>query len=160
MAHEMFSDVVDPSVSAGTRKWYTVPLSILAHVAAVIATVVTPLVAMNGVPSPQSVIVFVPPPPAKLPSVPPPPAELPKRPLLPMVTFPVSTNPIPLQAPDGITAEPLPPRLAPEGGVGALPSTVAKLGAGSLSAPAPPTQIVRPGGDIGVLRPDRGARPE
>jgi protein TonB len=161
MAREMFGDVVDPSVSVGTKKWYTVPLSILAHVAAVIGLVVTPLVAMNGVPTPQSVIVFVPAPPAKLPAAPPPPAELPKRPPMPMTTLLVSANLIPLQAPHGIIAEPPPLRLAPESGVAsALPSTVASLGAGSLSAAPPsPTQIVRPGGDIKEPRKIHDARP-
>ena len=35
MPRDMFGDVVDPSIKLGSQKWYTVPLSILAHVAAV-----------------------------------------------------------------------------------------------------------------------------
>ena len=27
----MFGDIVDPSVKVGTKQWYTVPLSVLAH---------------------------------------------------------------------------------------------------------------------------------
>ena len=32
MPRDMFGDVVDPSIKLGSQKWYTVPLSILAHV--------------------------------------------------------------------------------------------------------------------------------
>ena len=32
MPKDMFGDVVDPSIKVGSQKWYTVPLSILAHV--------------------------------------------------------------------------------------------------------------------------------
>ena len=32
MPREMFGDVVDPSIKVGSQKWYTVPLSIIAHV--------------------------------------------------------------------------------------------------------------------------------
>ena len=35
MPRDMFGDVVDPSIKVGSQKWYTVPLSILAHVVAV-----------------------------------------------------------------------------------------------------------------------------
>ena len=33
MPRDMFGDVVDPSIKLGSQKWYTVPLSIVAHVA-------------------------------------------------------------------------------------------------------------------------------
>ena len=32
MPRDMFGDVVDPSVKLGSQKWYTVPLSVAAHV--------------------------------------------------------------------------------------------------------------------------------
>ena len=33
----MFGDVVDPSIKVGTKKWYTIPLSILVHTVVVAA---------------------------------------------------------------------------------------------------------------------------
>ena len=39
----MFGDVVDPSVKVGTKQWYTVPLSILAHFVVLFLLVVIPL---------------------------------------------------------------------------------------------------------------------
>ncbi len=35
MAREMFGDVVKPSITVGSKQWYTLPLSILAHVAVI-----------------------------------------------------------------------------------------------------------------------------
>ena len=32
MPREMFGDVVNPSIRVGSQKWYTVPLSVFAHV--------------------------------------------------------------------------------------------------------------------------------
>ena len=43
MPREMFGDVTDPTVRVGTKQWYTVPLSILAHTVALFALVVIPL---------------------------------------------------------------------------------------------------------------------
>jgi hypothetical protein len=72
----MFRDVVNPSIKVGTRKWYTIPLSILTHSVVLIALIVIPLLAYTGIPTPQSVMAFVstPPPP---PPPPPPPREPP-----------------------------------------------------------------------------------
>ena len=39
----MFGDIVDPSVKVGTQQWYTVPVSILVHTAAVLALIVHPV---------------------------------------------------------------------------------------------------------------------
>jgi hypothetical protein len=46
----MFGDVVDPSIKVGSQKWYTVPVSILAHVVLVGAIVIIPLMAMDACP--------------------------------------------------------------------------------------------------------------
>ena len=43
MAREMFGDVVKPSISVGSKQWYTLPLSILAHVALIAVLIVIPL---------------------------------------------------------------------------------------------------------------------
>ena len=75
MPRDLFGEIVDPSVKLGTKQWYTVPLSILAHFAALFALVVVPLMATDMLPTPESVMAFVvtPPPP---PPPPPPPAPV------------------------------------------------------------------------------------
>src|SRR3954467_1578874 len=62
----MFGDVVDPSIKLGSQKWYTVPLSILAHVALFAAVIIIPLMATDVLPTPPSMMAFVgaPPPPS------------------------------------------------------------------------------------------------
>ena len=46
----MFGDIVRPSVNVGTRRWYTVPLSIAIHAAAILAAVIIPLMAYDVLP--------------------------------------------------------------------------------------------------------------
>ena len=43
MPRDMFGDVVTPSIKVGSQKWYTVPLSIIAHVAIFAAIIIIPL---------------------------------------------------------------------------------------------------------------------
>src|SRR5919201_799707 len=69
----MFGDIVEPSIKVGSKKWYTVPLSIIAHTAIIAALIIIPLMATDVLPTPTSMMAFVaaPPPP---PPPPPPPA--------------------------------------------------------------------------------------
>ena len=102
MPRDLFGDVTRPSISIGNRKWYTLPVSLLSHVAIVAAVVVVPLLATSVLPSPletiESFIIIepvVPPPPplppekAKITETPPPDPDIP-----------------PVTAPNGITQEP------------------------------------------------------
>ena len=59
MAREMFGDVVKPSISVGSKQWYTLPLSILAHVAVIAVLIVIPLLATDILPTPPSMMAFV-----------------------------------------------------------------------------------------------------
>ena len=59
MAREMFGDVVKPSISVGSKQWYTLPLSILAHVAVIGVLIVIPLLAADILPTPPSMMAFV-----------------------------------------------------------------------------------------------------
>ena len=52
MAREMFGDVVKPSITVGSKQWYTLPLSILAHVAVIGVLIVIPLLAADVLPTP------------------------------------------------------------------------------------------------------------
>ncbi len=69
MAHDMFGDIVDPSIKVGSRSWYTVPLSIIVHTGILVAVVIIPLMAADVLPVPPAMMnAFVaaapPPPPA------------------------------------------------------------------------------------------------
>ena len=46
----MFGDVVKPSITVGSKQWYTLPLSILAHVAVIAILIVIPLLAADVLP--------------------------------------------------------------------------------------------------------------
>ena len=66
MAREMFGDVVKPSITVGSKQWYTLPLSILAHVAVIAVLIVIPLLATDILPTPPEMMgafVAAPPPP-------------------------------------------------------------------------------------------------
>ena len=52
MPRDMFGDVVDPSIKLGSQAWYTVPLSILAHVVLFAAVIIIPLMAADVLPTP------------------------------------------------------------------------------------------------------------
>ena len=58
-AGQMFGDISNPSVRVGSRKWYTVPLSIVAHVVVLGAIVIIPLMAADALPTPASMMAFV-----------------------------------------------------------------------------------------------------
>lgn len=148
MRREMFEDVVEPSVGAGARKWYSIPLSIVSHVVLVAALVIAPLTATDMFPTPQSVLVFAMAPPA--PSVPPPVAL---TVLVPVAeTTALNANAAPLSAPEGIHAElpatlaaaAPPPPLSPSGpAVAMAPQTSVTL----ATAP-PPTGPIPVGGAV------------
>src|SRR5437588_229795 len=69
----MFGDIVEPSIKVGSKKWYTVPLSIIVHTVIIAALIIIPLMAFDALPTPPAMMAFVaaPPPP---PPPPPPPA--------------------------------------------------------------------------------------
>ena len=52
MPRDMFGDIVEPSIKVGSKKWYTVPLSILVHTVIIGAVVIIPLMAADVLPTP------------------------------------------------------------------------------------------------------------
>ncbi len=58
MPRDMFGDVVESSIKVGSQKWYTVPLSILAHIALFAAVIIVPLMAADVLPTPPSMLAF------------------------------------------------------------------------------------------------------
>ena len=153
MPRDMFGDVVDPSIKVGSQKWYTVPLSIAAHVFVFAAIIIIPLMATDVLPTPPSMMAFVasPPPP---PPPPPPPAPAVAQPKVQPVQ--VNPNAAPIEAPKEIKPEVSVPSVGEgvpggvEGGVpgGVIGGVVGGLPSAPPPPPPPPTAPVRVGGNI------------
>ena len=153
MSHDMFDDVVRPSVRVGTR-WYSVPLSVLTHSLLLGALIVAPLLATGELPMPRTTIdVILPPEPPLPPDVPvlnatPPPAP----------EVDIDFNAAPIDAPEGLKPEP-PPRLTPT--VGGLVPTAPSFGnMTAILAPQVAPQVpVRVGWQHQTSREDQIRRP-
>jgi len=161
----MFGDVVESSIKVGSQKWYTVPLSIIAHVALFAAVIIIPLMATDVLPTPPSMMAFVasaPPPP---PPPPPPPAPAVAQPKV----VPVTPNPnaAPIEAPKEIKPEVAPPSVGVgvaggvEGGIpgGVVGGVVGGLPEAPPPPPPPPTAPVRVGGNIKTPSKTRDVKP-
>ncbi len=99
MPRDLFGDVTDPSVKVGSRKWYTVPVSLAFHTVAVLIVFIVPLMATGALPVPHDAVIFVPVALAPLPA--PPPvhrADAPKP--------AVNKHAAPIETPDTIASEP------------------------------------------------------
>ena len=138
MPRDLFGDVTRPSVSVGTRKWYTVPVSLLTHSAIVFALVVIPLLATVAVPKPwQSVTVIF-----DVDSVPPPPPPPPDRPDKPAEDPPPNTPPTPTAAPTGFAPEP--PEVIAEAPDERGPGFVPGIPFTPITTPPPPPDAAPP----------------
>jgi len=73
MVRDMFSDVREPSIKAGSQQRYTVAMSVIVHTAIIAAVMIIPLVATDVLPTPPVMTVFVstPVPPSLPPPAPP-----------------------------------------------------------------------------------------
>jgi protein TonB len=149
----MFGDVVDPSIKVGSQKWYTVPLSIIAHVVLFGAVIIIPLMATDVLPTPPSMMAFVGAPPTPPPPPPPPPSAAPP----PKTPTPIANpNAAPIEAPKQIipetpsvgVSEGVPGGV--EGGVpgGVMGGVVGGLPEAPPPPPPPPQAPVRVGGAI------------
>ena len=101
MPRDLFGDVTRPSISVGNRKWYTVPVSLFSHAAAVALIIALPLLAPGILPlvladNELRLITIVPPSPPPLP---------PERTRQPVTDQPANDPAIPIEAPAGISAE-------------------------------------------------------
>ena len=153
MPREMFGDVVDPSIKVGSQKWYTVPLSIIAHVVLFAAVIIIPLMATDMLPTPPSMMAFVGAPPTPPPPPPPPPSAAPP----PKTPQPVANpNAAPIEAPKQIVPETPSVGISEgvpggvEGGVpgGVMGGVVGGLPEAPPPPPPPPQAPVRVGGAI------------
>jgi protein TonB len=150
----MFGDVVDPSIKVGSQKWYTVPLSVAAHVFVFAAIIIIPLLATDVLPTPPTMMAFAAsPPPPPLPP-PPPPAPAVQQPKVQPVQ--VNPNAAPVEAPKEIKPEVSVPSVGEgvpggvEGGVpgGVVGGVVGGLPSAPPPPPPPPQAPVRVGGAI------------
>ena len=151
-ARQMFGEIASPTIRVGSRKWYTVPLSIVAHVVAIGAVVVVPLMATDVLPTPATMMAFVAPPPPP-PVIEPPPRPRPAVAPEPPPVVAVNENDVPVVAPDAIFEE-TGFDLSTAGGVegGVVGGVVAGRIVGGINEPPPPPppppEPVRVGGNI------------
>jgi protein TonB len=160
---DMFGDVVESTIKLGSQKWYTVPLSILAHVVLFAAVIIIPLMATDVLPTPPTMMAFVgaaPPPPPPPPPPPAPPVAQPK-----VVPQQVNPNAAPIEAPKEIIPEPAKGVEGVPGGVeGGVPGGVVGGVVGGLPEappppPPPPSAPVRVGGNIKQPTKTKDVRP-
>lgn len=148
MAHGLFDDVVDPSVHVGTHPWYSVPLSIVAHVVLVAALIVVPFVGSYGFPTPETVLAFAAPPAAP---APPPALEVAPVPAA-LVSTVLRPDAAPLEAPDRITEAPPTIATVPHS---AAPSLLVSAGADLVLVPptsATPLMVPDPPASAAPIR--------
>lgn len=108
MPRDLFGDVTRPSISVGSRKWYTLPVSLLSHSAIVAALVALPILAPAIMPS-----VFADDDLTLITAVVPPTPPLPPRPRpTEVIEPPPISSGAPIEAPAGINPE----KPAPESG--------------------------------------------
>lgn len=142
MAGQMFGEIANPSIKIGAQKWYTVPVSILAHVVAIAAVVIVPLLAAEALPQVPSMMAFV--------AAPPPPPPAAQAVEAPVVD--INPNAAPIEAPAQIAPETgfdLSSVSGVEGGIAG--GVVGGIVGGLLEAPPPPPpppEPVRVGGNI------------
>ena len=152
MPKDMFGDVVEPSIKVGSQKWYTVPVSILVHMVVVGGVIIVPLMAMDALPEPSSMMAF-----AAAPT--------------PTPTPVTNPNAAPIEPPKEIKPEAPAPPVANvgvgvpggvEGGIpgGALGGVVGGLPSAPPPPPPPaPTAPVRVGGNIAPPKKTRDVKP-
>ena len=153
MPRDLFGDVVHPAVGLGSRKWYTLPLSILVHTLVIAAVVIVPLMAADVLPAPPAMMAFV------TPAPPPPPPPPPAPPVASTPRPPLAVNPDapPGDAPTGVRPETglEPEATAGEGMEGGLPDGVqGSILHGLPEAPPPP-----PPAPAAPIRVSQGIRP-
>ena len=150
MPRDLFGHLTHPSVSVGSRKWYTLPLSLISHSAIVLALIAIPILAPAAMPSvfadnePYRIIDVVPPTP------PPPP-----RPRTEPIQH-VDPASFPTDVPVGIGPEKPPVETGWESEIG-VGTVVMNVDPGVIGPPPAPKQDAPPApvrpGFLGVRTP-------
>jgi protein TonB len=147
----MFRDVVDPSITVGARKRYSVPFSIVVHVLAFLIALIVPLIAPDVLPMPPQMLAFLSAAPG--PALPPPPPRAGRR---SKVADDINLAAAAATAPHDIGPEapfesPLDASSIPVGVVEGIPEAVVYAPT-AQPVPVPPTPVV-PVRAIGGIRP-------
>lgn len=132
MPRDLFGDVTRPSISIGSRKWYTLPLSLFSHSAIVVFLIALPILAPAVMPS-----VFADDDPTwittSLPTPPPPPVKHEN-----VVTPPPNGPEAPTQAPTGFAPERPPIETGWEDANGSMNRIIGDFDKDAVFAPPPP----------------------
>ena len=142
MPRDLFGDVTRPSISIGSKKWYTLPVSLISHSAIVLALIAIPILAPAVMPSvfADNEMKFI-----KIDLPKPPPAPRPIDTIKPVA----NPNAAPIEPPDKISPEPAdPPEFVDKpiaGVVGGTDIAEVELVAPPPPKPVLPPQAVRPG---------------
>jgi len=153
MPRDLFGDVACPPAGFRSRKWYSLPLSILAHALVVAAAVIVPLMAADALPVPPSMMAFLA---AAAPPPPPPPPSPAASPVRPRTREAVNPDAPPTKAPVGVHPERgiEPEPSAGTGVEGGLPNGVQ----GSILSGLPETPPPPPPAPIAPMRVSQGIR--
>jgi periplasmic protein TonB len=150
MPRDLFGDVSDPSVRVGSRKWYTVPLSLAVHTVVLLLAIVVPLVATGALPDPRTALTYVP-------VVPPMPAPPPVRRAPPPDRPIADPHAAPIVTPSSITKEPdIPPGFETVGtpdGIGLIDGLDTVIAPPPPPPPPPPPAPQKPVPVGGNIRP-------
>jgi periplasmic protein TonB len=152
MPKDMFQLLVCPQVQS-TRRWYTVPVSALLHLAFLAVVIVVPLVATDVLPAPKSMLAFITP--SQAPSVPPPAPE-PRAATARQLPSATDRLAAPVEPPGGISPEPAIDVAFDSPTIGDVVGIPGGLGNGDgtfveappAPPPALPQQPIRPGGKV------------
>lgn len=145
----MFGEIVERTVTVGSRQWYSIPLSIGIHGVALLGVIIVPLMAYDVLPTPSSAMESF-----RVVALPPPP-PLPAPRVTPKLVAAVNPDSAPVVEPQVMTENP--PESSFEVGIDVAPASIGVLeGSGDvLPPPSPvppaPTPILAPirvGGEI------------
>jgi periplasmic protein TonB len=149
MPRDLFGDVTDPSITLGTRKWYTVPVSLGVHSVIVALLIIAPLMATGALPLLHDPTVYMPPEPPELPQ---PPEVVRPKALAEPVANPAAA---PVEEPKAIAEEPpFDPGVENQTpaesivGAGTLEGTDVVAPPPIVAEPPAPTPTVNVGGNI------------
>jgi protein TonB len=101
MPRDLFDDVVHPAAGLGSRRWYTLPLSLIFHTALLAALVIVPLMAADVLPSPSRMMADL----VMTPVAPTPPQPPPARAMSRPAAMTSNAAAAPVEAPSGIARE-------------------------------------------------------
>lgn len=149
MPRDLFGNVTRPSISIGSRKWYTLPLSLVSHSAVILVLIALPILAPSVMPAVfadddiEYITRLIPP----APPLPKPKALAPDQPPR------LDPGTAPIDAPNGFTKEPEtlrdPVGAVPDGVIDGTIDTSSAVLAPPPPRPSPQTPApVRPGGAI------------